>query len=418
MNTSGCGSIGWLICASLWVACASQQTHKVQPIQTEKNLLSAEDFYVSPNSYDFSLNPKLLQRILSGPHGYFRFINIAFANATCKRFSALLSQMPTVNLHGDAHLEQYAITDRGRGLTDFDDSTIGPGIIDLIRFAVSIHLACQERNMPDKAKSLIATFLDGYQQALAKPGQNAPKPHIVKEIQARFHLDQVKYFSWVESLMDQDASVHISFQKSFQTYVEAMRQANPSLPAHYFTIKKMGAHHIGIGSALDEKYLVRIEGLTVEAQDDVVLEAKEVRDISGIPCIRGAKSKDPFRIMIAQARISYRPYDHIGYLRFRGKNFWVHAWVHNYKELRINQADLNFEAIRDIAFDVGVQLGRGHPHQIAAPLDQQLRRAQLDVLQTQKNQLYQAAKEFADLTRAAWERFRDQYNQTPMQTNP
>ena len=38
--------------------------------------------------------------------------------------------VPLFNLHGDAHLEQYAITDLGRGLTDFDDSSRGPAIVE------------------------------------------------------------------------------------------------------------------------------------------------------------------------------------------------------------------------------------------------------------------------------------------------
>ena len=42
--------------------------------------------------------------------------------------------MPTVTLHGDPHLEQYAVTDAGRGLTDFDDASKGPAILDLVRF--------------------------------------------------------------------------------------------------------------------------------------------------------------------------------------------------------------------------------------------------------------------------------------------
>ena len=76
--------------------------------------------------------------------------------------------------------------------------------------------------------------------------------------------------------MDQDAAVHTRFQKSYQNYVETMLQADPSFSRSYFKIKKMGAHHIGIGSALDEKYLLRIEGPTQQVEDDVVLEAKEI----------------------------------------------------------------------------------------------------------------------------------------------
>ena len=105
---------------------------------------------ISPDSDELSQNPKLLERILEGPHGYFRFINTTFAEAVCIRFQKNLSGIPNVNLHGDAHLENYAITELGRGLTDFDDATIGPMVLDLVRFGVSIHLACRANGWEDK----------------------------------------------------------------------------------------------------------------------------------------------------------------------------------------------------------------------------------------------------------------------------
>ncbi|MHC4149976.1 MAG: hypothetical protein ACYSR5_10880, partial [Planctomycetota bacterium] len=93
---------------------------------------------------------------------------------------------------------------------------------------------------------------------------------------------------------------------------------------------KMGYLKMGIGSALDLKYLVRVKGRTADANDDVVLEIKEVRDLSGVECIQTGKNIDPFRILLGQARIAYRPFEHLGYFEFRRHNFWVHAWVDNY----------------------------------------------------------------------------------------
>lgn len=98
---------------------------------------------ISPDADEFSQNPKLLARILRGPHGYFRFINEIFAEEVCGRFRDDLGWIPNVNLQGDAPLENYAITERGRGLTDFDAATMGPAVLDLVRFGVSIHLAYQ-----------------------------------------------------------------------------------------------------------------------------------------------------------------------------------------------------------------------------------------------------------------------------------
>ena len=105
--------------------------------------------YVDPAARDFSKNPKLLNRILAGPHWYFRFINIPFSKEICRLFQDELPGTPSFNLHGDAHIEQYAVTEIGRGLTDFDHATTGPGVLDLARFATSLHLTCRVNGWPN-----------------------------------------------------------------------------------------------------------------------------------------------------------------------------------------------------------------------------------------------------------------------------
>ena len=130
-----------------------------------QEIMSSNPLYVDPSTQDFSRNPKLLERILSGPHGYFRFINIPFSNEVCRRFKNAIKGTTFLNLHGDAHLEQYAVTDLGRGLTDFDDSSTGPGFIDLMRFGVSLQLACRTQGWGECTAELYGEFLHGYRDA-------------------------------------------------------------------------------------------------------------------------------------------------------------------------------------------------------------------------------------------------------------
>ena len=125
---------------------------------------------ISPDLDEFSQNPKLLNRILRGPHGYFRFINEIFAEEVCVRLRDGLGWIPNVSLQGDAHLENYAITERGRGLTDFDAATIGPVVLDLVRFGVSIHLASQANGWEEEAEPIVDSFLSGYRAALDNEG--------------------------------------------------------------------------------------------------------------------------------------------------------------------------------------------------------------------------------------------------------
>ena len=123
---------------------SSNPSTSVAQSSTQKGLI------ISPDLDEFSQNPKLLDRILRGPHGYFRFINEIFAEEVCVRFRDDLGWIPNGNLQGDAHLENYAITERGRGLTDFDAATMGPVVLDLVRFGVSIRLASRANGWEDE----------------------------------------------------------------------------------------------------------------------------------------------------------------------------------------------------------------------------------------------------------------------------
>ncbi len=365
--------------------------------------------YTSPSEHDFSANPALLQRILDTPHGYFRFINIIFSQEVCRRFEAYLTGTPTFNLHGDAHIEQYAITDLGRGLTDFDDSSTGPAIIDLMRFGVSLQLACLQNQWQDEADNLYDRFLDGYRASLKNPKLEAPVPALVTRIKREFKFERAKYFEWVEQIMKPiPQAEETKLVTAMKTYIEAMRFENPELAPGYLGIKQVGYLQLGIGSAQDLKYLVRVEGETTEPLDDVVLEVKQVRDLSGISCITIAQSNDPFRVLVGQARIAYEPYRLLGYIRMDSISFWVHSWVDNYKEIEIAESFQSVEEIAEIAYDVGVQLGRGHTNQIASPLDVQLRREQLRLLAKHESQLKAGCKKLRDLTIMAWERFREE----------
>lgn len=362
--------------------------------------------YVDPILQDFSKNPQLLERIISGPHGYLRFINIPFSQEVCRRFSTSLIGTPSLNLHGDAHIEQYAVTDLGRGLTDFDDSSTGPGFIDLLRFGVSLQLTCRAHVWEDHAEKLYGKFLKGYRDALNDPKITAPEPTVAKRFRSDFTIDRENYFKWVDSIMEPvSQQEHDSLLVAVQPYVETMLAEKPELNQDYFDVAKVGYLHMGIGSALDLKYLLRIQGKTDDPNDDLVLECKQVRDLSGIDCIDTGQKTDPFRIMRGQARIAYQPFHHLGYFRFRGFNFWVHSWVDNYKEVKIGKSFLSSLELAEVAYDVGVQLGKGHVKNIASPLDLQLRREQLRILDIHEVVIRQASRELAELTVAAWEEF-------------
>lgn len=365
---------------------------------------------VLPSDPRFTQNPALLARLKASPHGYFRFVNRPFAQAVCELFHERVRTMPNVNLHGDAHLEQYTVTDAGVGLTDFDDSSFGPAVLDLVRFGASLKLAASERGLTDAFEPVFSAFLDGYRAALDDPDVERATAPFTERARAGFDRNRMTFLTWATGLMT-PMSAPAAFQKGYDRYRALMESEHPDLATDYFEIVQSGRFQLGVGSALDEKYLIRAQGPSESSEDDVILEYKEVRDLSGIDCIHGTEGGGAFRILVSQSRIGQMPYRFLAQVpRERGdppgaRMYWVHEWAANYKELTIDEVEAQ-DGLAAIAFDVGVQLGKGHPRGIATPLDSQLRRAQRQLVEELEDELGQSALMLAQQVEEAFERFR------------
>ena len=304
-----------LIASCTWIPSSDDQTAAGRGQAPTED--SAElELYVSPDAYDFSENPTLLERLLESPYTYFRFINQEFTQALCAlQVSREIAGIVTANLHGDAHLEQYFVTSTSRGLTDFDAASTGPPWVDLVRFGVSASLAAEMKGWSEKRHELLEEFLRGYRTAVEDPKTNAPVPAVVKRIRSGIRTDHRAFLAWAEQLMlDQDLT-----QKRVETggelYQEQMRQVHPDLPDSFFEVKRGGWLRMGVGSALDRKYLFRVEGLTASPDDDLILEAKEVDLQRDFGCARRLGLRVG-QILVAQSRIAFQPDPYIGFIHF------------------------------------------------------------------------------------------------------
>ena len=202
-------------------------------------------------------------------------------------------------------------------------------------------------------------------------------------------------------------------------FSEVIHDENPELPRHFFDVVKAGRLRMGVGSALDRKYLARVQGPTLDPDDDVLVEIKEVRDLSGIECVH-RRPKDPFPILAAQSRIAYTPYRFTGFIFldpqragdyglgsefWDGSSFWVHTWVDHYWEVSIEELQ-SPEELAEIVYDVGVQLGLGHPKAVSSPYDFALRKALLGALDDYRPDIERRMIEFAVSLNQGWQRFR------------
>lgn len=389
--------------ALLWVAVLSGRGAEAgPPHQPATPVPFGAELDVPADTARLAQNPALQARLTGSPHGYFRFINVPFMNAVCRRVSSERGPLPIVTLHGDAHVEQYAVTELGRGLTDFDDSASGPATLDLVRFGVSIRLAAQQRGWVDRADALFAAFLRGYRKALGDPNAVAPEPAWAKRVQAGFDPDRLAGLARAEALMEFLPEHRELVDETSKATALAMLTRNSQLAPSYFRLKKAGVLRVGIGSALAAKYLVRIDGPSPADDDDVLLEVKEVQDLGDVSCMRSTPG--PSRIMVGQARIAYQPFRLPGVLRASGRTFWIHAWPLNYAELDLAKGPATPEELEEIVYDAGVQLGRGHPNESLKGEAEHLRRTLQKRLSEER--LQKMVAELAAETVAAWERFK------------
>ena len=354
---------------------------------------------VDPDSPALLSNPTLRQRLAAGPHDYFRYVNGPFREVLCLRLGEALRAAPVVTLHGDPHLEQYAVTDRGRGLADFDDTTLGPAVLDLVRFATSLRLAAMERGWPG-AEDAVRRFLDGYAAALRAPSPLPPQPRLVARLRAGFDRDRNNAMARAEALMETLPPEVAPSQEALTRTARMLAQVS-GWPESFFKVKRVGALRIGIGSAADEKYLMRIEGDSRASGDDVILEVKAVRATPAGGCVRSEPGPD--RILLGSTRLAYEPFEYAGGITLEGRSFWFHAWPDNYVELDVRRDRLSPAELEEIARDVGFQLGRGHPRAHDDP--KRLRATLLKELS--REQVAALSLVMAQATTEAWQRYKE-----------
>lgn len=355
--------------------------------------------------------PDLMQRLQGSAHGYFRFINAPFAAEACAAFADIVDEFPDVNLHGDAHFEQYAVTSLGHGLTDFDDCTQGKPIIDLVRFGTSLVLAARERGWSDEDRRLLDEFFRGYRDALKKPDRTKPMPGLAAEIRAGFKWDRAAALRQADALIDAAPLPPESFAETAAEFAGLIRFGRDDLPLHFFEIKRAGALKLGVGSALDEKYLIIFEGWTRADDDDLIVEAKQIRDLSGNPCVRTDVGAS--RILDGQRLIAYEPFRFSAVVPRGEKYFWIHDWTDDYQEISIATVVRSEQDLEEIAYDAGVQLGRAHPKRVDGEPDEERQKATLKAVDGNEGRIREVIRRLADETEAAWRGFTEAAGRLP-----
>ncbi|MEM9069030.1 MAG: hypothetical protein AAGE52_11020 [Myxococcota bacterium] len=201
------------------------------------------------------------------------------------------------------------------------------------------------------------------------------------------------------------------FREGFARYEAMIRERQPDLNENFFNLVRFGRHNGGLGSSLDFKLLIRVQGETDSPNDDVILEAKEVRDMSGVSCVR--RGFGAFSILVSQSNIGRQDPRFLAQVprdpseAVDDRPFWVHEWVADYHELTLS--DLRSPSdLEGIAYDVGVQLGQGHIRGTAETLHEQLRVEQRRMVDELNREMRRAIDDLSRLVIRSWEHYREE----------
>ena len=320
---------------------------------------------------------ELIDRLRANPTDYFRFVNRPWIARVCEVFAADMPNVPIVRLHGDAHIEQFAVTEDAWGLDDFDDSARGPALVDIVRFLGSIDIALRRRDWSRSREAVFDRFFAGYRRGLAEPDYRPPQPAIVGRLRTQVPRSHAAFLEWGETQLrpmgEADVKAVVAGMGALARVVHAER---PDLPPGYLTVARAGWLRMGVGGALADKILIRVQGPSAKPDDDELVEAKQVQHLGGLPCLEPPPTSQPALRVIAGVRqvgrlkqniLAAGPELVIPEVEVQGqqlRNWWIRSWDWSYRELRVDDLR-SVQELEEVVYDAGVQLGGGALRELA-----------------------------------------------------
>lgn len=364
-----------------------------------------------------AVTPELLDQLRADPFNYFRFINHEWTERTCEIFAADLPRQPIVQLHGDAHIAQYALMNEAWGLDDFDDSARGPALVDISRFLGSIDLAVRRRGWTKSRDQLFDRFFAGYRRGLSEATYQSPEPDIVRWLKIQ-HPPPTRpaFLAWAESKMEPMPVLSMKgLIASMAVFARLVHAERPDLPEDYFIVQRAGWLRMGIGSAIVRKVLVRVRGPSDDPGDDDVIEAKALRALKGLDCLEPLKSRPAFRIIVGShqlGRLKHNilaagPEEEIPEMAIEGqhlRNWWVRSWEPSYREITLDDLR-SVDDLSALIYDSGVQLGSGSIHTTTGSAEPGLQGESLAAISALEPRLRQETERLVKEMLLGWREF-------------
>ena len=353
----------------------------------------------------------LLDKVGTSAFRYFRMLARQVDDRTCYEFRDLRWRLPSVAVHGDAHIEQFVVTDHSYGLSDLDRAGFGPSVVDLVRYTASIDLACREVRWACDPGQAARVFFSAYREALDHPVARS-QPAIVDRVRATPPLDRHAWLEWAEQQMQPlPAEDEQALRNNWFRFVALMRETSPERPEAFYRIARVGRVAIGIGSALEPKTLIRIAGPTDSADDDYILEARITSVPDGRECVSRPANGGSLHVFMLMELLGHRLPEVFGFVPREGsadaRELWIQSWDSGYREISV--ADLRDQTdLDELAKDAGTQLAGHFWATFPEHLRLHERYAQLRAFEMTEDRARDLGRDLARETVTEWERFRRQ----------
>ena len=314
--------------------------------------------------------PELIKRLRADPYNYFRFVNRSWIARVCDDFDRDLEGLPVIRLHGDAHVEQFALTRDAWGLDDFDDSARGPAVIDIVRVLGSVDLVARRRSWQQERDRLFDRFVEGYKRGLLEPDNLPPPPDVVGRLRATAPATRAVLLAWGDNKMQPlaDASMK-AVAAAMETFAQIMLRERPELGPDYFRVIRAGSIQSGVGSAVTPKIMIRVRGPSDDPADDELLESKKIGDLAGLSCLNTPMVNPTLRIIDGSKQLGRLRHNILAAgpelivpeMMARGErlqDWWIRSLDPSYSQIRLTDLR-SAKDLAAISYDAGVQLGAG-----------------------------------------------------------
>ena len=251
--------IGTAVCAA-WLALPTAQTPATDvPARRSGELSRRQGQRCAPGERPTAL----IDRVTARAFRYFRLLARASSSRTCREFRDLRWRLPAVAVHGDAHLEQFVVTGQSFGLEDFDMSGFGPAVVDLVRYAASLHVACREMPWACDGDAAVAAYFAAYRRGPRSPGRAQAAGGGRAPARPRSRRSSETWLGWADTLMKPlPAAQEASLRDGWGRFIDLMLETRPERPRGFYRLVRLGRIEMGVGSALEPKTLLRIAGPT------------------------------------------------------------------------------------------------------------------------------------------------------------